>query len=99
MPEEGGRIAARPIGDTSEGEVSGAWTQTDEGYLLTLGLTDPHIPGLRVGERLGFDLLINEMTSDRVRRLGQLVWSGGGGWVYLRGDRQDPGHFGTIELL
>ena len=99
VPEEEGRIAARPIGDTSEGEVSGAWTQTDEGYLLTLGLTDPHIPGLRVGERLGFDLLINEMTSDRVRRLGQLVWSGGGGWVYLRGDRQDPDHFGTIELL
>ena len=99
VPEAGGQIAARPIGDTGDGEVTGGWTQTDEGYLLSLGLSDPHVPGLRVGERLGFDLLINEMTSERVRRLGQLVWSGGGGWVYLRGDRQDPDHFGTLELL
>jgi hypothetical protein len=27
-----------------------------------------------------------------------LVWSGGGGWVYLRGDRQDPARFGVLEL-
>jgi hypothetical protein len=99
VPEDEGKIAARPIGDTREGEVTGGWTQTDEGYLLTIGLSDPHVLGLRVGERLGFDLLINEMIPDRVRRLGQLVWSGGGGWVYLRGDRQDPEHFGTLELL
>ena len=99
VPEEGGEIAARPIGETGEGEVKGGWTLTDEGYLLTLGLNDPHVSQLRVGERLGFDLIINEMTSDRIRRLGQLVWSGGGGWVYLRGDRQNPEHFGTLELL
>jgi len=27
------------------------------------------------------------------------VWSGGGGWVWLRGDRQDPGRFGVVELV
>jgi hypothetical protein len=27
-----------------------------------------------------------------------LVWSGGGGWVYLRGDRQPETAFGILEL-
>ena len=31
-------------------------------------------------------------------RGGQLVWSGGGGWVYLRGDRQSADAFGIVEL-
>jgi hypothetical protein len=43
-------------------------------------------------------LLVNQMLPERLRRVGQLVWSGGGGWVYLRGDRQDPARFGTLEL-
>jgi len=30
---------------------------------------------------------------------GQLVWSGGNGWVFLRGDRQDPERFGVLELV
>jgi hypothetical protein len=98
VPEPDGAVKARPIGKPSGSEVSGGWTATDAGYLLTVGLTDPHVMGLRPGERLGFDLLVNEMTSERIRRLGQLVWSGGNGWVYLRGDRQDPSHFGTLEL-
>jgi len=34
-----------------------------------------------------------------VRRVGQLVWSGGGGWVWLRGDRQAPERFGLLELV
>jgi hypothetical protein len=33
-----------------------------------------------------------------MRRAGQLVWSGGGGWVYLRGDRQNESGFGVLEL-
>jgi hypothetical protein len=45
-----------------------------------------------------FDLIVNEMRPDRLRRLGQLVWTGGGGWAYLRGDRQDPSRFGMIIL-
>jgi hypothetical protein len=47
---------------------------------------------------LGFDLLVNEMLPERERRSGQLVWSGGSGWVWLRGDRQDPSRFGELEL-
>jgi hypothetical protein len=47
---------------------------------------------------IAFDLLVNRIEAGRERRSGQLVWSGGGGWVYLRGDRQDPASFGLLEL-
>src|SRR5205085_2875723 len=57
--------------------------------------------GLRphAGARVRFDLIINEMLRGRLRRAGQLVWSGGGGWAWLRGDRQDPTRFGILELV
>ena len=51
-----------------------------------MSVTLPEWSG-RPGDEIGFDLIVNEMYSDRTRRAGQLVWSGGGGWVYLRGDR------------
>lgn len=77
--------------------VRGAAQRTDEGYAVTLALTvrewEP-----RAGDELGFDLLVNRMEPGRERRVGQLVWSGGGGWVYLRGDRQDPAALGVLEL-
>jgi hypothetical protein len=38
------------------------------------------------------------MHPERLRRAGQLVWSGGGGWAYLQGDRQAAESFGTLEL-
>jgi hypothetical protein len=79
--------------------VTGAWSATDTGYLVTLALRVPEWGARQGGDRVGFDLLINEMLSDRERRAGQLVWSGGGGWVWLRGDRQDPGRFGELELV
>jgi len=46
-----------------------------------------------------FDLLVNEMLPGRLRRAGQLVWSGGNGWVWLRGDRQDVARMGMLELV
>ena len=44
-------------------------------------------------------LIVNEMLPGRMRRVGQLVWSGGGGWLWLRGDRQDPARFGILDLV
>ncbi len=77
--------------------VRGSWQRKDEGYAVALTVSipdwEPH-----QGEEVGFDLLVNRMEPGRVRRAGQLVWSGGGGWVYLRGDRQDPASFGVLEL-
>jgi hypothetical protein len=78
--------------------VRGSWAATDTGYIVTLALSPPGWETRHFGDHVGFDLLVNEMLPDRERRAGQLVWSGGGGWVWLRGDRQDPGRFGELEL-
>ena len=93
-------VRARPIAGSSgdASAVTGAWADTGEGYCLTVRIAEPALATLREGTRLGFDLLVNEARADRMRRAGQLVWSGGGGWVYLRGDRQNESGFGVLEL-
>jgi hypothetical protein len=102
VPSSQGRLIVRGI-DGSAGSrdmVRGNWSRTDAGYLVTVALTLPAwAEQTRPGDSIGFDLLINQMLPDRTRRAGQLVWSGGGGWVWLRGDRQDPSQFGTLELV
>ena len=77
--------------------VTGGWRRTEAGYSMTLAVALPGWSG-RPRDEIEFDLIVNEMQSDRVRRSGQLVWSGGGGWVYLRGDRQSVARFGVLEL-
>ncbi|MBA3259217.1 MAG: heparinase II/III family protein [Gemmatimonadales bacterium] len=77
--------------------IRGGWRPTETGYTVTVAVAIPDWDPAP-GEELGFDLLVNRMEPGRERRGGQLVWSGGGGWVYLRGDRQDPGNFGILEL-
>jgi hypothetical protein len=77
--------------------VTGAWRPTGTGYSMALRVALPEW-GPRGGDAVGFDFIVNEMHPDRLRRAGQLVWSGGGGWVYLRGDRQALEAFGTLEL-
>jgi hypothetical protein len=94
-----GAIRVRAAGGTA-GEpamVRGAWQPTDSGFTLSVAVTLPEWAP-RPGEEIAFDLLINRIESGLERRSGQLVWSGGGGWVYLRGDRQDPAAFGVLEL-
>jgi hypothetical protein len=95
---DGGVRSRAAAGTDLAGDIDGAWTATDDGYLVTVRLPEPALAGLREGASLGFDLIVNEARPDRQRRAGQLVWSGGEGWVYLRGDRQDPARFGTLEL-
>jgi hypothetical protein len=79
--------------------LPGGWRRTDAGYCMTVALPWP--PGMHphAGARVAFDLIVNELLPGRVRRVGQLVWSGGSGWVWLRGDRQDPHRFGALELV
>ena len=97
---EAGAIVVRPVSGVAADEsmVRGGWEPTDAGYTLTVAITPPDWDQLRPGEEVPFDLLINQMLPGRQRRAGQLVWSGGGGWVWLRGDRQDPSRFGILEL-
>jgi hypothetical protein len=99
LADDSGRIRVRPTSGSAgdPAMVTGAWQPTGTGYSLSLAVTLPEWHP-RGGDVLGFDLLVNEAHPGRLRRAGQLVWSGGGGWVYLRGDRQDPGAFGTLEL-
>jgi hypothetical protein len=97
---EDGALITRGVAGTSGSPemVQGSWRPTDSGYRLTLGIRPPGWADVRRGDEIGFDLLVNEMQPGRLRRAGQLVWSGGGGWVWLRGDRQDPARFGILEL-
>jgi Heparinase II/III-like protein/Alginate lyase/Carbohydrate family 9 binding domain-like len=95
---EDGALMVRSIFGTGEAVVRGGWAATDSGYALTVGIALPGWEQLRPGEQVGFDLLVNQMLPGRQRRAGQLAWSGGGGWVWLRGDRQDPSRFGIVQL-
>jgi hypothetical protein len=97
---ENQRLIARGVAGAvlREDEVRGSWEPTDSGYRMTLAIAPSGWGPFRPGDEIGFDLLVNQMLPDRLRRAGQLVWSGGGGWVWLRGDRQDPGRLGTLEL-
>src|SRR3989449_404811 len=102
VPETGAKgLRVRATSDTSAdpGGVRGAWRRTDRGYTVTLGIAWPEWQRAHVGGRLRFDLLVNEMLPGRTRRAGQLVWSGGNGWVFVQGDRQDPARFGILELV
>jgi len=91
------RTVSDATGDASL--VRGAWRRTDAGYRVTLALPVALVGRAHIGASLGFDLIVNEMLPGRERRAGQLVWSGGNGWVWIRGDRQEPSHFGVLELV
>lgn len=96
----GGGIESRRV-EWAEGDatgVTGGWEETETGYRATIRVADEKLRGLSEGSEVGFDLIVNQIQSGRLRRAGQLVWSGGGGWVYLRGDRQDPERFGRLVL-
>jgi hypothetical protein len=96
----GGELVVRPVSgmDSSAAAVRGAWQAHDAGYTLTALVQPAGWEPFRPGTEIGFDLLVNRMLSGRQRRAGQLVWSGGGGWVWLKGDRQDPERLGLLEL-
>ncbi|HEY3933651.1 MAG TPA: heparinase II/III family protein [Gemmatimonadales bacterium] len=97
-PHIDGRIIVRPIGAVSREAPSGRWSRTDRGYCVTLRVPTPGLADLLRHDRVGFDLIVNEMRSGRIRRAGQLIWTGGAGWAYLRGDRHDPAQLGEVEL-
>jgi len=101
IPESGGGLRVRAAGGTATdpSAVRGAWQATESGYRVTLAFTWPEWLRPHVGARIGFDLIINEMLPDRERRAGQLAWSGGNGWVWLRGDRQSWERLGELELV
>ena len=95
-------VRARVTSDTRTGNaagVRGGWRRTDTGYCMTVAIPWPEGMRPHPGGSVRFDLIINEMLPGRTRRVGQLVWSGGGGWVWLRGDRQEHNRLGVLELV
>jgi hypothetical protein len=100
VPEPGGGLRVAAAGGTraDPAAVAGAWQETETGYRVTLGFRDERFLTLDTTRRAGFELVVNEMRPGRERRAGQLAWAGGGGWVYLRGDRVDPGRLGALAL-
>jgi hypothetical protein len=100
VPVEGGdglRVLETGGVTADPSRIRGKWKRTPEGYRVTLGIR----AGFSLSEKdtLECDVIINEMRQGRTRRAGQLVWSGGAGWVYLRGDRQDRASFGVLRLV
>jgi hypothetical protein len=74
-------------GWASELTVVAHWSETRAGWALSARVDLP--PG---ASELVLDVIVNEIVPGRARRRGQLVLSGAEGeFVYLRGDRHDPG--------
>ena len=100
VPEPGGNLRISPASATDPyDQAHGAWQETEGGYRVTLAFPWPKWVRPYVGNRVGFDLIVNEMLPERQRRAGQLAWSGGNGWVWLRGDRQAKERLGELELV
>jgi hypothetical protein len=101
VPEHGSdRVRVRPIKDwgTLAPPVA-RWRPRDHGYEMRIDLELPNAdPGTEYPVDL--DLIVNETTSLRQRRRGQLVMSGANGeFVYLRGDRHDPARLLPLVLV
>jgi hypothetical protein len=100
IPEEG-RATARVIpvrgtaGDASR--VAASWCPTERGYSVMVAIDAGR--SVRPGDCFGANLVVNEMYPERERRAGQLVWPGGGGWVYLRADRESPDDAAIVEVV
>lgn len=89
VPVPGGdRVTVRPIDGWGAGiPIDALWTSTDDGFVIEVRV-DAMVQG--VDTVVNVDVIINERPAGRERRRGQLVLSGGGDFVYLRGDRHDP---------
>jgi hypothetical protein len=98
VPElETGTVRLRRVTGTApfpEG-VTGSSRRTPDGYEVQLRLATGR--PWRPDDRLRFTVTVNEMVPQRERRSGQLALAGGG-WVWLRGDRESPAEAVEAEI-
>ena len=92
------RVYIRPVKGTAAdpARLTATCTRTSGGYRM-LVLFDVE-KALRRGDRFPVNVVINRMRPGRERRAGQLALAGGGGWVYLRGDRESPDSAVVAEM-
>jgi len=95
-PERGG-VRLRPVAGTAARpqDAQGESRRTAAGYEVVIRCSTG--APLRPGDRVTFSAAVNEMRAGRERRAGQLALAGGG-WVYLRGDRESPLAAITAEI-
>jgi hypothetical protein len=99
-----GPVRVRVVdGARADVPLSVRWHRTRQGYHLRAAVPITALPG--ADECIGVQVVINDMApappapGGRERRRGQLVLDGGAGeYVYLRGDRESPGHFRQFLL-
>ena len=99
VPDAGSdRMYIRPVPGTAADttRLSANWGRTATGYRVMIVFDAGRVFG--GGERFLANLVVNRMERGRERRAGQLVLSGGGGWVYLRGDRESPETAALLEI-
>ena len=96
VPEQGGRVRVRIVGQATAHGPSATWEPLGKGYALRIELpldAGDHSP------HVDLDLIVNETVEGRVRRRGQLVLTGARNeWVYLRGDRHDDNRWVRVVL-
>jgi hypothetical protein len=75
------------------------WRLTPDGYRVRCSLPRG-ASGQGIDRLFRLNVVINEISRDRERRRGQLVATGTRDeWVYLRGDREDPGRMLAFEIV
>ncbi|MBI4419705.1 MAG: hypothetical protein HY560_02685, partial [Gemmatimonadetes bacterium] len=92
------QVYIRPVRGTA-GDVArlgATWGRTASGYRMLIR----YDTGRRLshGDEFAVNLVVNQMLPGRERRAGQLALGGGGGWVYLRGDRESPEGAVVVKL-
>jgi hypothetical protein len=82
------RIMAVAGTSADPSRATGRWQRTADGYRILIAVDAGRV--LEPGTAFQMNLVVNEMYPNRSRRAGQLALAGGGGFVYLRGDREYP---------
>jgi hypothetical protein len=78
--------------------LEATWRALPTGYAMRFTIPRAAL-GAEREVRLSLGVVINDMAAGRLRRRGQLALGAGSGFVYLRGDREDPGSFLPFVLL
>lgn len=92
------RVRSRIVDGARAGvALTAGWNRERHGYAMRFEIP---LGALGTGRTIpvALDVIVNEMASRRIRRRGQLVLSGGGGWIYLQGDRQSPASFLPVVI-
>ena len=95
VPAGDGSVRFSPIGERNLYPVDGTWAPTEDGYSMIVTI-DTGREMVR-GTTFLANLVVNELNPGRRLRSGQLVMTGGTGWVYLRGDREPNRYEVTVS--